>query len=322
MIQDATGLNSTPLELFVVIVLYKMKPSESPSLRTLQAAIACLPHEEAKIRILLYDNTPGGQRVDIPEGMEYVADPENGGLAKAYNYALEIAAKNGFDWLLTLDQDSNLPADFVSKVCHTAAFVEPLSNVAAIVPCILGDGRVRSPLRRIKHRPVGKFISKDFIGVADDNTLAVNSASVLRVSALKSIGGYDLRYGLDQSDIVMYHHLHCNNFRVFVAGNIRVNHELSHLDLENRCSLRRYESILFAEEAFCDEYLGIEESVLLALKIFYRMAYRVWRTGGSYPYAKICLKYLCRRLLYSRKKRMKDWDGSSTSNSSTKGKNL
>jgi GT2 family glycosyltransferase len=294
------------VRVLAVIVLYKIPLSESAAFRTLRAAISCLPEGQADIKIILYDNTPGGQNVvALPVEVQYKADVENSGLAKAYNYALEIAQEEGFDWLLTLDQDTSLPIDFLCKLCHAVAFVAPLCTVAAIVP--ICGGRSGSPWIRTKHGLRPKRFPDGFIGIPSERVYAINSASTIRVSALKAIGGYDPRFYLWASDLVMYHRLHCNHFSIFVAGDIHVEHESSIADLKNRSTPNRYEDMLRADEAFYDEYMGSLGHIVLLLMMLHRLVYRLWTTGGSLPYFNIALRFLCRSLFYSRKHRMESW---------------
>lgn len=296
------------MRVLAVIVLYKMQPRESAAFRTLRAAISGLEDGQADIEILLYDNTPGGQDAGVlPAGVRYKADVENGGLAKSYNYALEIAQEEGFDWLLTLDQDTSLPIDFLCKLCHAVAFVAPMNTVAAVVPCVSTAGRLISPWTDRKSRIRPKYFPMGFIGIPLEKVYALNSASAFRVSALKASGGYDPRFYIWHSDLVIFHRLHCNNFSIFVAGNIHVDHVMSGFDLKNRSTPERYEDMLRAQEAFCDEYSGKRVHIWLILMLFRLLVYRLWTTGGSLSYFRIALRFLCRRLFYSRKHRMEGW---------------
>lgn len=305
----ASSVNQFPVRIFAVIVLYKMRPSESAAYRTLRAAISGLQDGQADIKILLYDNTPGGQDAGVlPAGVQYKADIENSGLATAYNYALEIAKEEGFDWLLTLDQDTGLPVDFIYKLRNTAMFVAQMPNVAAIVPCLSGNGRPISPSIPIWHWALTKFIPDGFIGIPQRKyVFAVNSASTFKVSALRSVGGYDEHFWLDFSDVVLYYRLHARCLEIFVAGNIYVEHELSPFDLANRTTPGRYENIRFAEEAFYDEYLGKAEGLVLLLRLLYRLTFSLWRAGASVSYFRIGLKFVCRRLFWSRQRRLENW---------------
>ena len=304
-------IESVTVRILAVIVLYKTAPKDSVSFRTLQAAMTHAVPGNTLVKIFFYDNTPGGQAAEsFPDGIYYDSHGENRGLADAYNRATEIAHCEGFDWLLTLDQDTSLPVDFVSKLGATAEFITPLEYIAAIVPRISDKGRVISP-NALTFGIFPNFFPAEFIGVSlDKTTSAVNSASTLRVRALKSIGGYDPRFWLDYSDAVMYQRLQRKGMRVFVAGNILVEHELSVLDMKNRVSRDRYEDILGAESAFWDEYMGGVAGLALLLRFLYRLCYKLWRTGGSPPYFIISLRFLCRRLLYTRKRRTAAWEQS------------
>ena len=307
----ADSVNQFPVRLLAVIVLYKLKPSESAAFNTLRSAISCLDGGQTDIKILLYDNTPGGQDIGVlPADVQFKADFENGGLATAYNYALEIAHEKGFDWLLTLDQDTSLPIDFLRKLCNAAMFIAPMHDVAAIVPYMSSDGRVLSPFTLMKYSTITRNIPDGFVGVPLENVYAINSASTIKVSALKAVGGYDPRFRLDFSDLVIYHRLHCQNLRVFIAGNIHVEHEVSVYDLKNRSTPGRYEDTCRAEEAAYDEWMGRIAGIVLTVRIFHRLVYQLWRNGGSLPYFKIGLRFLCRRLFYSRKRRMESWSQS------------
>jgi GT2 family glycosyltransferase len=300
--------NTGTVRLLAVVVLYKQTPGDSVTLNSLRAAISCLKPGQADIRIVLYDNTPGGQDTGVlPPDVHYKADIDNGGLAKAYNYALAIAHENSYDWLLTLDQDTILPIDFISTLCSTITFVTPLDVVAAIFPCITSDGRLISPSVPVFHWAFTKHFPDGFIGISTSTlTLAINSAPTLRVSALRAAGGYDPRFWLDCSDVVMYYRLQSNHLRIFVAGNIHVEHEASVLDLMNRTTPHRYENGSLALEAFFDEYLGRIEGIMRLVKLFYLLC-KFWKDRITLPYIKVVFRFLCRRLFYSRKHRMESW---------------
>src|ERR1700722_15374946 len=132
-------------KLLAVIVIYKRPLRESPSFRTLLDAAKLISRTSVSLGILIWDNTPNGQDPgDIPEGVQYEAAPSNPGLAQAYNRALEIAQEEHYDWLITLDQDSSLPPDFLVRVGALADEFESCPMIGAIVPRVVGDGRIIS----------------------------------------------------------------------------------------------------------------------------------------------------------------------------------
>ncbi len=233
----ADVINQFPVRIYAVIALYKLQPSQSAALTTLLAAIPRLQSGEAEIGILLYDNTPGGQTIEaLPSGVEYKANPGNGALAAACNYGLRVAREQGFEWLLTLNQDTTLPTDFLFKLCGAARFVAAESDVAGIVPSISSEGKVVSPFTTRKYWTFSRAIPRGFIGSPFKNVYAANSGSAIKVSALDAIGGFDPRFPLDMTDFDVNFRLHRQNLRFFVAGNIHVELELSYLDLRRRSS--------------------------------------------------------------------------------------
>ena len=296
------------VKIYAIIVLYKIAAQDSVSYQSLQVAIGNAPNNTV-VQIAFYDNTPGRQlALDLPQGVRWDSRGQNEGLAGPYNRALRQASEEGFHWLLTLDQDTSLPADFISKLSTTLEFVTSLNHVAAVVPRIYDKHRLISP-NGLSLGMLPKFLPEDFVGVSLlGSTSAINSASTVRISSVQAAGGYDPNFPLDYCDAVMYHRLNAAGFRVFVMGQVRVEHELSVLDMKRRVSPQRYESILGAESAFWDECMGSMANLSLLLRYFYRIFLKLWQTGGSPAYAFANLRFLGRRIFYSQKRRRQLWD--------------
>ena len=305
-VPDTSG--ELPICVFAVIVLYKIAPAKSVSLQTLLTARKQMPQGRCYLKMLLYDNTPGGQDPGLlPDGVNYEAATENRGLAPAYNRALEIAHTQGFDWLLTLDQDTALPPEFLSALGCAIDRVAATPQVAAIVPQITGEGRMLSP-NYFRFDVLPRFFPKGFTGVSPHATYAFNSASTLRVSALFEIGGYSPLFWLDNSDAYMYRQLYLHGKHVYVAGNIQVDHEFSLFDIKQRVSLARYRNIVDAGCAFWDLELGSLAGFYHTASLVYRL-YKHWKRGDDPAIVKITRQMLWKRLFQSRQRRIREWQG-------------
>jgi glycosyltransferase involved in cell wall biosynthesis len=296
-------INQYHVRVLAVIVLYKMRPSESVAFRTLQAAISALHLRQDEIRVLLYDNTPGGcDPGPLPEGVQYEAAKQNAGLAAAYNCALAIALGAKYTWLLTLDQDTTLPTDYLSRMSKIALEIESDNRVAAIVPRLLDAGRSLSPLF---FRFWGvSYLSHSFEGIPSRDTYALNSASLFRVSALKQIGGFNPYFWLDYLDTYVYRQFHLHGRNVYVAGDIQVEHELSLHGGELRPD--RFRNYLQVESAFCDLYRGNMRGLALTVRLFGR----IWRhqtRGVNAAIRQLTWNALKKRVFQSRKRRIQDW---------------
>ena len=245
------------LSILAVIVVYKKIPAESSSLQSLLRAAEMAVSPSFRLGILVFDNTPGGQDPgELAEHVLYRAAPDNPGLAVPYNEAVAFAEQNGFSWLLTLDQDTSLPPDFLLRMEPYARQYELADRVAAIVPQIADHGRVISPFRFI-----GGFLPRVLPpgtrGIGKRFTSALNSGSLLRITALRQLGGYDLHFPLHNSDTRLYQRLDEAGKQVFIAGDIRVDHELAILQREDRMTLERYRKLLLDECDFWDLHMGV-----------------------------------------------------------------
>lgn len=265
-----TEQQSVPaLRLLAVVVVYRLQPMQSSSVQTLLAAAASLP-KEIELSIVVADNTPGGQHVEpLPAMLHYRAYPENPGLARPYNDALAQAERDGVAWLLTLDQDTALPHSFLVDMANVARQHADNDTVAAVVPRILDKGKLVSPFQ-FKGGWLPWVVPVGVSGLAGPHLSALNSASLLRVRALRKIGGYDERYPLHNSDTRLYQKLDAAGMRVAIAGDVVVPHELSILDREGRMSPERYRKMLVDERLFWKEHMGrlarLERMVRLALR--------------------------------------------------------
>lgn len=305
-VQEQPGLSPSLIRLLAVIVLYKLTPEKSRSFLSLLAAREEISEDRLQLRILLYDNTPGGQDPGfLASGVDYEAAYENRGLPTAYNRALEIATTQNFDWLLTLDQDTTLPRSFLTALSCGIDKVAAISDVAAVVPQITGEGRMLSP-NYFLSGVLPRFFPKGFTGIPSQDTYAFNSASTLRVSALRDIGGYDPLFWLDNSDAYMYRRLHLHKKRIYVAGDIQVDHEFALFDIKQRISLDRYQGIVDAMSAFWDLEMGTIAGLYHTASLVYRL-YKHWKRGDDPEIQKITRKALWKRIFHSRKRRIQDW---------------
>ncbi len=293
--------------ILAVVVLYKVRPGEAITLRTLLRSAEAAAGEAIRLRILIVDNTPGGQEPGtLPEDVRYVAAPHNPGLAVAYNAARGMAEGEDCAWLLTLDQDTDLPEEFLRRLHRYAAEYREETRVAAIVPHIVDGSRHVSPLRF-----VGGFmpamLPAGFTGIAPPFTSALNSAALLRVSALRQIGGYDERFPLNNSDTSLFHRLGEAGLRVAVAGEITVYHELAILNRGERMTIERYRQLLADERAFWDRHMGFLGRVERLLRLVGRTVKDL--LGRRNPeFRRASLEEIRFRLLTRRRKRLAAWN--------------
>jgi GT2 family glycosyltransferase len=241
--------------IFVLVVLYETSPEESPTLQSLDSQQSC---NRIDLHTAIYDNSPKRQATCYRD-FEYVHDPDNGGLAAAYEWALTRSREKGIGWLLLLDQDSMIPPDFLAELSRTISQAESDSRVVAIVPTVKSGDAILSPSRVKFGRtvPLNGTTSEPGIEIT-----AVNSGVTVRTSFLSEIGGFNKEYWLDHLDYWLFRQIYKRGKSVVVSRSV-IQHDLSVRNYRQNISAQRYRSILNAEAKFT-----VEERPRLELPIY------------------------------------------------------
>ena len=277
-------MTQQPSIITAVIVLYKRSPAESEALASLDQLFATDVSLASRFSLLLYDNSPAPHSVErISADCVYVHDASNGGLAAAYNYALGRAAKKRSEWLVLLDQDTTLTADYLQSLLRATANYEADANVSSIVPFIEMEGRIYSPEQNFFYHVRHQFprmqyfpVPRTTLGLQKAPLNAYNSGAALRISALQQIGGFPSDFRVDYLDHAVFHQLYQEG-RYMVVLPVVLQQKLSHKDL-NDVSADRHSSVLQAQSLFMARYGTWLD----------RLLYRLWLLRRSRDYRALC----------------------------------
>jgi hypothetical protein len=236
-----------PIGLCVIVVVYQCAICASATCLSLfkQNFIG------SRDIFLVYDNSPHSDLGPIPIGWDVFFDSSNGGLLAAYSYAISRAKAAGCPWVLLLDQDTELPTNFLLTVHEILALSEDKANVVAIVPIVKAGDRQLSPMvpRLGRENP---FVLRDV--VETKWLMAINSGTCLRVDFIESIGGFSETFWLDYLDHWLFKMIHNMHKGVYVSSVV-VQHELSVANMDKGLTVQRYRNVLSAERQFTNNYL-------------------------------------------------------------------
>lgn len=270
------------MKIVAVVVLYKCKPATSLTVRTLINNYQHDPLSFLNVHLVIYDNGPEftGEKFVLPFDHNYVTDTSNRGLAVAYNHALTVANNRSAQWLLLLDQDSDLPVAFMNDLQGSIRQNETDADVAVFVPRMHYHGEYFSPSRVLYggiHRPVGKEVTGFFPG----EIFAVGSATTVRCSFINNLGGFNELFWLDCLDRWLYLMIYRQNKKAFIIQSI-IEHNLSVLDYDTGINEKRYRNIVVAETKFMHLYKSGGENLvylfrLLKRIIFFSVNKRKWK---------------------------------------------
>jgi len=293
-------------EIVVVVVLYKRKVEESQTINSLAAAFGSSPELLDCMRILLWDNSPNAiDRLDLPFACDYRHADRNVGTSGAYNYAMEFAETEGASWLLLLDQDTTVSGKFLPRMLEYSHLLQEQTEIGSVVPFICSHGSLVSP------RLLGRFhqmpqIAATFNGICRRKAFAVNSATLMRVAALREIGGYSVDFWLDLSDIYVFQAMYRMGRYLYVAGDLLLEHSVTNMNFDGDMAPERYRNFLAAEGAYVDLYSSVPERAVHLLRLLARTI-RQRRRHRKKIFSRMTWEYFRRRLLDTRAQRLQSW---------------
>jgi hypothetical protein len=294
------------MQIVIVVVLYKRTPEQSQTINSLGEVFGRNPKLLEFFKVLLWDNSPTAlAEPAIPFPAEYRHGGRNLGTSGAYNHAMEFAESLGAPWLLLFDQDTTVSQEYLPRMLEYSHRFQNDSQISTVVPFVHSHGTLVSP------RSLGRFnrvkqIPSTFDGVYKRKAYAVNSATLMRVAALREIGGYSEDFWLDLSDVYAFQAMYRRGRYMFIAGDLHLQHSIAALDFDKEMTPHRYRNFLAAESAYVDLYTSPPEQALHLLRLLARTV-RQYRRYHNKVFAKICWEYFCRRLFHTKAKRILGW---------------
>jgi GT2 family glycosyltransferase len=291
----------------LVVVLYRTEATtslrESQTLRCLESAWATRPDLTEKFQLLLWDNSPESTKERLRVEFQYHHAAVNDGVSGAYNGALDVCTRNGYEWMLLLDDDTEVSADYLSGMLQYRQECNEKERIAAIAPLLHDNAFPLSPQQVLKHRciPVEAGSSR----ILEEECFAANSGMMMRTAALVEIGGYSLDFWLDYSDIYVFHQIYAAGKRLYLAADLRLQHSMTMLDYDGRMTPARYTNFLYAEQAFCDLYKSTAQSRVQLLRLLARVFRQ--RRYRNKAFSRMTWSFLLYRLVTSKEKRLEQW---------------
>ncbi|MFH0373974.1 glycosyltransferase family 2 protein [Streptococcus sp. A22] len=185
----------------------------NPDIATLKNTIEAIRHQVIKIYIC--DN--GSNNVNqikklLHESEEIIFLDKNLGIATALNRVFNRAKKEGFDWVLTLDQDSESPNNLIDEL------EKLISNEVAII----------SP--KISYRNNERF-ENGIIEEVKEKEWVITSASLTSVAAWEQIDGFDDILFIDKVDYDFCIRARRAGYKIIQNNRVTLLHELGNLEI-------------------------------------------------------------------------------------------
>lgn len=170
-------------------------------------------------KLFIIDNSQNNNKglVEILEStkVEYIYNKgKNLGIASALNLVCEKSIKEGFFWILTMDQDSYFDSKNVEEYLKTFSQIEN-KNIGIVSPCHILKNDI------VKMDEDKKFMDVDRV---------MTSGNLLNLSAWKKVGKFDENLFIDEVDNEMCYRMIEKGYQIKQLNNIKMCHELGNLE--------------------------------------------------------------------------------------------
>jgi hypothetical protein len=271
--------------VLAILVLYGRKPEEAASWPTLMALL----RNDGPLRLdhcLVHDNSPERHAPAIVAASNISVrwTPDNPGTAGAYINAVDVAQAHGCDWLLLLDQDTDLRADYLDRAART---LDALPNAAILVPRVRHGHDLISPAT-IGSR--GGVKPTDRPSTRPGIPTAISSGIILRKTALASVPPFPRAIWLDYVDHWMFLSFARRKLAIGLI-DADLSHDLS-IRTPKTLSTERLASVLAAENAFNDTMTGGPRGWLRLRRVARAMRYAA---SGQFAHARTIIRHTLAR---------------------------
>jgi len=140
----------------------------------------------------------------------WIKNDGNFGIATALNQLIEFADRNGYEWILTLDQDSICENNMVERLLA----VTEDDKIAMVSPLIMDRGIADAEIRH-DEQP----------SEVEDVRLCITSGCLTNVKSVIDVGGFNEWLFIDEVDREMSLRLLLNGFRLVRVNSVTLNHE-------------------------------------------------------------------------------------------------
>ena len=218
-------------------------------------------YEQSVDQLFIVDNSDDDiTRYQDTKKIKYIKLHENKGIAYALNKGAKEAIAQGFDWLLTLDQDSQITKEIIENLKKYLE-THDTKKIGLI-----------SPYHDIQTEEEIKGDEEEMIEV-------MTSGNIINLEAYKKIGGFKDWLFIDCVDTEYCMNLNVHGYKVLRLNKIKMKHQLGNLKIHtlfgkkypcyNHGPIRRYYIVrnnLYINQMYHEKYPDYCEHLLRVQK--------------------------------------------------------
>lgn len=146
--------------------------------------------------------------------IDIICFDRNKGIAAALSQIMDYADAHGYQWLLSLDQDSVIKAGLAD--CYLRLVDDIQYSDAGIFTCLINDRNFKDEKYEIQKVEVIEV------------PYCISSAALTSVEKYKKTNGYDKNFFIDCVDFDLCYSLREHNYKIYRVNHIGLLHEVGH----------------------------------------------------------------------------------------------
>lgn len=164
--------------------------------------------QDLGIHVIIVDNTPNRDLEIHSPHISYLALKTNLGIAKALNFGFSKAKEINAKWVLTMDQDSDLPVNMLEEyIRFIHEGYESIGIISPLINMYIGE----------KKRTSNSFIVID---------TALTSGSLINMKAYDAVGGFKEEMFIDEVDFEFCWNIKKHGFLTYQLNSVLMQHNL------------------------------------------------------------------------------------------------
>lgn len=184
-------------------------------------------------KVIIIDNFSNDEKSkiylkQISNKVEIIYNDKNCGIAKALNQAAKYAVDEGYKWLLTLDQDSEILPNTYNLMLSSYERMYDKEKTMLIAP------RFK---KRTEYEKQNLLI-QDIIW--EKEALIITSGSLIKTKIFKQIGFFEEKLFIDRVDFDFSFRINTNGFLTKIAQNVFFICEFAKEDKKNSFTVTNY----------------------------------------------------------------------------------
>jgi rhamnosyltransferase len=223
----------------------------------------CSQYEKTKI--LLFDNSEDSQsfEIDNNKNIFLIKSPKNVGVGGAHYTACKMAEAENFDFVLFLDQDSQLPVDFISNMISGFYRLKKLhANLCAIGPTWNDPELGQSLTRALKDK------LRSLLKAPNLKHVLISSGMLIWVPTLKYIGYPKKEYFIDLVDTEWCLRALYKKYEIVMLPNVHMLHRIGEVKKIRKLLFQYAKPIRYYYSLRNSLFLFHEKNISLSSKLF------------------------------------------------------